>query len=90
MQSTPPATHQLDGGIHSLHQFGCLAGVQRVLTGLLMTDLPGAIHLIAQIPVLHSGGFRVTILTSQVSVVRIAPAVAILHPGGRLVQGTSA
>ena len=70
--------------IHPFHDLGGLAGKPSVLLGRFMSDLPGAIHLISQIPQPDIVRLLITILNPQITPVSAGRKIAVLHqiPGG--------
>ena len=72
-RSTRSAGHELEGGIDVTHLSRRIRGSHSVFSGLDMPNLPGAIHLIAEAPVLHMVRIGGAVLASQ-----IAPTSAFL------------
>ena len=85
-----PAADQLDAGISPLHDRGELTRLADIVLGGAGADLPGAVHLVAQTPVLDVVRLWVAVGAAQVGPVRIPGAVAILDPGLRLVHAARA
>ena len=84
--SVSAATDELDGGIRPANGIGPAPGRGDVLIGGQMTNLPLAIHLVAQAPVANVVRLSVTVRAAQVRPVRIASAVAVFDPGAGLIQ----
>ena len=84
------ATHQPHAGIGPLHHRRELPGLLHVVLSAERADLPFSVHLVAQSPVLHPVRFLVAVLSAQVGPVRVARAVAVLHPGLRLIHRAGA
>ena len=73
------AEHQLDGGVHVLHDLGGLVCKTTVFLGGLVADLPGAVHLVAQAPQLDAVGLVIAVLLSQVAEISRGIHIAVFQ-----------
>ena len=76
------AADQPDAGVEPLERRGPSPGLGHVLRRSAPT-----VHLVAEAPVPDAVGFGVSVGTPAAGPVAITAAVAVLHPGQRLVQG---
>ena len=74
------AHDELDGAVGVLHQLGGLLGTPAVLLGGHVSDLPGAVHLVAEAPELHAVGLGRAGLGAHVRVAGARGRVAVFHP----------
>jgi hypothetical protein len=77
------AADQLDAGVEPLERRCPSAGLGHVLRGGA-----AAVHLVAQAPVPDAERLGVPVRLPAAGPVAVTAAVAVLHPGQRLVQGT--
>src|SRR5215212_963472 len=84
-QATQAAAHELYARVRPLHHLGEFAGLLHVIFCLEGSDLPLTVHLVAEAPVPDVVRLIVAVLAPQVCPVGVARAVAVLHPGLRLV-----
>ncbi len=84
------AGDQADRRIDGAHDLGRLEREPRVLAGRLVAELPRAVHLVAEAPVLHAVGRRVAVLAPLVGPPRRLRLVRVLDPVARLVHGAQA
>src|SRR5690606_8150317 len=77
-----PADHQRDRRVDELHGLAGLGGELAVLVGVLVTDLPRAVHLVAQAPQRHAVGLAPAVGDAQIGPAGAGVAVAVLHERG--------
>src|SRR5579864_5944280 len=75
-----PAADKLNAGVRQLHDVGELPRHTDVVLGASGADLPGAVHLVAEAPVLHTVGLRMPVPAPEVGPVRVPRAVAVFDP----------
>src|SRR5262245_61012956 len=80
------AADELDVGVRSLHHQREGPRLLDVVLGAQVTDLPAAVHLVAEGPVAHAVGLGVAVLAPQVGPVGVPGPVAVLDPGLGLVH----
>ncbi len=81
---------QLDRAIGPAHRFRGFAGELGVVFGVLVTDLPGTVELVAESPILHRPRFVAAVLAAQIGERGVARFVGVLDPLARFVDGAEA
>ena len=72
------------------HLPGRVLGLPSVFGRRHLTDLPAAVHLVAQTPVLHVVGLSVAVLAPQLAPLRAPVDIAVLHQRRRVLRGSGA
>ena len=73
------ARHQLNGRIDHPHHTGCFCGELAVIVGLLMADLPGAVHLVAKAPQPHIVRILIPVTGAHIAVIGARRQVAVFQ-----------
>ena len=86
------AHRRLDGAVHPLHGLGGLVGQDAVALGVLLPGgyLPGAVHLVAQVPGLYAVGLLPAVLAAQIGPIGAAGMVGVLGDVDGVQQGAGA
>ena len=78
------AGDELDGGIENAHLPGGVRGFDSVFAGWHVADLPRAVHLITDAPVLHVVRLIVSVRAAQFAPFGSAGHIAVFDQGGRI------
>ncbi len=85
-----PQTISFSDGIEGAQSLGDLVGEAAVFVGGLVADLPRAVHLVAEAPVLDAEGFGATVGLAQVAPVAAGRAVDVFDEVARFVEAARA
>ena len=75
-----PGGDQLDGVVDAAHRLGGFEGELGVVLGVLVAQLPGAVDLVAEAPVLHAVRLVAAVLPALLRPVGVAGLVACTRP----------
>ena len=76
---TGAASNQLNRRVHRAHLQGGISGLEAILLGRHVAELPWAVHFIPKAPVLDAVWFLDNVLATQIAPARPTLHIAVFH-----------